>query len=162
MDESMKQQLVADLNSAVEFFERSTSNLTEDDSDYAPVEGLFTTAQQVAHAAQTIDWFMDGAFRPGFDLDFDAHERAVRGVTSLTDARAWFTRAVENARSVINTTSTEEWTQPIAEGPVMGGSPRSAIFGAITDHTAHHRGALTIYARLRNKVPPMPYMDAPS
>ena len=159
MDESMKQQLVADLNSAVEFFERSTSNLTEDDSDYAPVAGLFTTAQQVAHAAQTIDWFMDGA---GFDLDFDAHERAVRGVTSLTDARAWFTRAVENARSVINTTSTEEWTQPIAEGPVMGGSPRSAIFGAITDHTAHHRGALTIYARLRNKVPPMPYMDAPS
>ena len=86
----------------------------------------------------------------------------MRGVTSLTDARAWFTRAVENARSVINTTSTEEWTQPIAEGPVMGGSPRSAIFGAITDHTAHHRGALTIYARLRNKVPPMPYMDAPS
>ena len=107
-----------------------------------------------AHAAQTIDWFMDGAFRPaGFDLDFDAHERAVRGDTSLTDARAWFTRAVENARSVINTTSTEEWTQPIAEGPVMGGSPRSAIFGAITDHTAHHRGALTIYARLRNEGP---------
>ena len=53
MDESMKQQLVADLNSAVEFFERSASNLTEDDSDYAPVEGLFTTAQP--HAAQTID-----------------------------------------------------------------------------------------------------------
>ena len=163
MDESMKQQLMADLNSAVEFFERSTSSLTEDDSDYAPVEGLFTTAQQVAHAAQTIDWFMDGAFRPaGFDLDFDAHERAVRGVTSLTDACTWFTGAVENARSVINTTPTKEWTQPIAEGPVMGGSPRSAIFGAITDHTAHHRGALTIYARLRNKVPPMPYMDAPS
>ena len=42
----------------------------------------------------------------------------------------------------------------------MGGLPRSAIFGAITDHTAHHRGALTVYARLLGKTPPMPYMDA--
>jgi uncharacterized damage-inducible protein DinB len=35
-----------------------------------------------------------------------------------------------------------------------------AIFGAITDHTAHHRGALTVYARLAGAVPPMPYADA--
>jgi uncharacterized damage-inducible protein DinB len=34
-----------------------------------------------------------------------------------------------------------------------------AIFGAITDHTAHHRGALTVYARLNGIVPPMPYME---
>ncbi len=37
--------------------------------------------------------------------------------------------------------------------------PRFAIFSAITDHTAHHRGALTVYARLKGIVPPMPYMD---
>jgi uncharacterized damage-inducible protein DinB len=42
----------------------------------------------------------------------------------------------------------------------MGGVPRMAIFGAITDHTAHHRGALTVYARLAGAVPPMPYADA--
>jgi uncharacterized damage-inducible protein DinB len=34
-----------------------------------------------------------------------------------------------------------------------------AIFRAITDHTAHHRGALTVYARTQGIVPPMPYMD---
>ena len=158
----MKEQLLADLNAAAEFFERSTRSLTEDDSTYTPAEGIFTTAQQVAHAAQTIDWFMDGAFRPGgFDLDFEAHERAAREVRSLTEARAWFNRAVENARSVINATPDEDWARPLADGPVMGGAPRAAILGAITDHTAHHRGALTIYARLRNKVPPMPYMDPP-
>jgi uncharacterized damage-inducible protein DinB len=49
---------------------------------------------------------------------------------------------------------------PIADGPIMGGAPRMAIFGAITDHTAHHRGALTVYARLGGAVPPMPYADA--
>ena len=117
----MNEQLLAELNAAAEFFERSTRNLTEDDSTYVPVDGIFTAAQQIGHAAQTIDWFMDGAFRPGsFDLDFEAHERAVRGVSSVADARAWFTRAVENARSVINTTPDEEWVRPICRGAGHG------------------------------------------
>jgi uncharacterized damage-inducible protein DinB len=159
----MKAQLLAELNAALEFFERSTRNLTEDDATYTPAEGTYTAAQQVAHAAQTIDWFVDGAFRPGgFDLDFEAHDRAVRAVSSLREARAWMTRAVENARAVIASKSEDDWAQAIAAGPIMGGQPRTAIFGAITDHTAHHRGALTVYARLRGKVPPMPYMESPS
>ena len=41
----------------------------------------------------------------------------------------------------------------------IGGIPRIAIIGSITDHTAHHRGALSVYARLNGVVPPMPYMD---
>ncbi|NJL28826.1 MAG: hypothetical protein HC897_13505 [Thermoanaerobaculia bacterium] len=40
----------------------------------------------------------------------------------------------------------------------MGGKPRAAIIGAIVDHTAHHRGTLTVYSRLLGYVPPMPYM----
>jgi uncharacterized damage-inducible protein DinB len=136
--------------------------LTEDDSTYAPVEGVYTAAQHVAHVAQTIDWFFDGAFRPeGFDMDFEAHDRAVRTVNSLAQARASLARTVEQARRTIAARSEEEWQQPLPEGPVMGGLPRAAIFGGITDHTAHHRGALTVYARLRGKVPPMPYMDMP-
>ena len=35
----------------------------------------------------------------------------------------------------------------------------SVVVSAITDHTAHHRGALTVYARVSGLVPPMPYMD---
>ena len=106
----MEEQLLADLNSASEFFERSTRSLTEEDSTYTPAKGIFTAAQQVAHAAQTIVCFMARAFRPGgFDLDFEAHERAAREVSSLAEARAWFTRAVENGRSVIRPTPDEEW-----------------------------------------------------
>ena len=71
----MKERSLAELNTALEFFNRSTGSLTEDDSTYTPVDGVFTTAQQVAHAAQTIDWFINGAFEPkGFDMDFEAHE----------------------------------------------------------------------------------------
>ena len=155
----MKQQLHAELNAALEYFNRSTSALTEEDASYAPAEGVFTTAQQVAHVAQTIDWFIGGAFRAeGFDMDFAAHDSRVRAVTSLADARAWLAKAVENARQTIGSKSDEDWGQRLPDGPVMGGLPRAAIFSGITDHTAHHRGALTVYARLRGKTPPMPYM----
>ena len=158
----MKDRLLAELNSTMEWFDRSTRSLAEEDSGFAPAEGVFTTAQQVAHAAQTIDWFVEGAFRPdGFDMDFPAHDAKVRACTSLADARVWLARSADNARQTIAARSDEEWGQALPPGPVMGGAPRMAIFGAITDHTAHHRGALTVYARLQGKVPPMPYMEAP-
>lgn len=157
----MKQALLAQLDSVHEWFNRSTGQLTEDDSGFAPTDGVFTVASQVAHAAHTIDWFIDGAFNPqGFAMDFEEAERTIRAVTSLTAARAAMTRAIAEAKAVVEARSDEEWAQPLPPGPVMGGLPRSAIFGAITDHTAHHRGALTVYARLLGKTPPMPYMDA--
>ena len=156
----MKSTLLAQLKSANDCFGRSTAALDEENSSFSPSEGVYTAAQQVAHAAQTIDWFMEGAFSPqGFDLDFEAHDRKVREVTSLTDARAWLSRSVENARELVNSKSEEEWSQPLADGPIMGGQPRAVVFGGITDHTAHHRGALTVYTRLIGKTPPNPYMD---
>lgn len=157
---TLAQQAIIGINSAHEFFNRSTRNLTEAEAALRPAPGMMTTAQQMAHAAQTIDWFMEGAFRPeGFDLDFEAHAKAVEGVTSLAEARAWFERAVDAAKQKVGALTDEELLTAIADGPVMGGAPRMAIVSAITDHTAHHRGALTVYARLAGIVPPMPYGD---
>lgn len=156
----MKEQLLGQLDASREYFDRSTRNLSEEDSGFAPTADQFTAAGQVAHVAQTIDWFIDGAFRSdGFPMDFEEMDKKVREVTSLNDARAWLTRAYDNAKATVNAKSDEDWAQPLPPGPVMGGMPRASIFHAIADHTAHHRGALTVYARLRNKVPPMPYME---
>ncbi|MBA2356211.1 MAG: DinB family protein [Luteitalea sp.] len=157
---TLAQQALVELDSAQEFFNRSTRNLTEEHSTLAPAAGMMTAAQQVAHAAQTIDWFIAGAFRPeGFDSDWEAHAKVVHGYTSLQAARAWFDKAMADARQTIATKADDELLVPLPAGPVMGGAPRFAIFGAITDHTAHHRGALTVYARTAGIVPPMPYME---
>lgn len=157
---SLAQQSIAELASTREFFNRSTRNLTEAHSGYAPQPGMMTAAQQVAHAAQTIDWFVEGAFRPeGFDMNFDDMMKPVMACTSIAAARAWFEKAVDAANKVLATKSDAEMLAPLPAGPIMGGLPRMAIIGAITDHTAHHRGALTVYARLNGVVPPMPYMD---
>ncbi len=157
---SLAQQAIATLDSSREFFNRSTRNLTEAHSTYAPVEGMMTAAQQVAHVAQTIDWFVEGAFRPqGFDLNFDEHAKRVARYDSLEKARAWLERAVAAAKAKVTPLSDADLMTPMPQGPVMGGAPRFAIFSAINDHTAHHRGALTVYARLNGIVPPMPYGD---
>ncbi len=153
---------VQQLAATKEFFDRSTRTLTEEDSTFTPQEGAFTTAQQVAHVAQTIDWFMAGAFRPeGFDIEFEALDQEVRKVESLTAAREWLDRAFAAATEKISSCSAEELAVPLPEGPVYGGLPRFVIFDGIQDHTAHHRGALTVYARLRGQTPAMPYMEMP-
>jgi uncharacterized damage-inducible protein DinB len=147
-------QLVA----SKDFFERSTRVLDEADSEFRPREGMMTVAQQVAHTAQTLDWFIEGVSRPeGFDLDFEKQAKALAAVASLAAARQMLEKAYANAIHFIRSRSPEDLAQPLPPGPIMGGQPISDILWAMVEHTAHHRGALTVYSRLLGKVPPMPY-----
>jgi len=156
--QSIADHLAKELRASREFFERSTRTLDESDSTFAPQEGMMTAAQQVAHAAQSIEWFIEGASRPeGFDLDFSKFATALDSVKSLNDARAALARAYDTALQFLSGKTPDELSRPLPPGPVMGGEPVSDVVWGIIEHTAHHRGALTVYARLRGKVPPMPY-----
>ena len=152
--------LVAQMSVSKEYFDRSTRCFTEADSGFAPKEGMLTVAGHIAHVAQTVEWFLEGAFRPeGFDLDFERFDAEVRQVTSLAEARARLDRAFANAARVLGEKSAADLEAALPEGPIMGGLPRAAIVPALADHTAHHRGALTVYARHCGHVPAMPYME---
>jgi uncharacterized damage-inducible protein DinB len=141
-----------------DFFERSTRVLEEADSQFRPKEGMLTVAQQVAHTAQTLDWFIEGAARPeGFDLDFEKHAKGLAAVTSLAAARQALETAYANAIQFLRLRTPEDLAKPLPAGPVMGGQPISDIVWAMVEHAAHHRGALTVYSRSLGKVPPMPY-----
>jgi len=146
------------LAASKEFFERSTRVLEEADSEFRPREGMMTVAQQVAHAAQTLDWFVEGASRPeGFDLNFEQHAQDLARVTSLAAARKTMEAAYANAIQFVRALGPEGLARPLPPGPIMGGQPIGDIVWAMIEHTAHHRGALTVYSRLLGKVPPMPY-----
>lgn len=151
--------LVMMLASQKEMFRRSIGALEEADSNFAPQEGLFTAAQQVAHVAQTLDWFMAGAFElpDGPDMDFEAHQKEVRAVQSLAKANEWLDQAWARASKVLAAKSDAELDEPFP-GMLLGGRPKRSLVDMNGDHIAHHRGALTVYARLLGKVPPMPYM----
>lgn len=141
-----------------DFFNRSTRVLEEADSGFRPQPDMMTAAQQVAHVAQTLDWFIQGVSRPeGFDLNFEEHAKALQNVTSLAAARQMLDKAYENALAFLRARTPEELARPLPEGPIMGGQPMSDIVWGMVEHTAHHRGALTVYSRLLGKTPPMPY-----
>ncbi len=143
-----------------EFFNRATEVLTEEDRDFAPAEGMMTTAQHFEHVAGTLDWFVEGAFRPeGFDLDFENAPAPVPKGTPLADVRKQVASAFDRARRAFEGRSGADLAVALPPGPVLGGQPRWAVIGGIVDHTAHHRGALGVYARLCGKVPTMPYGD---
>jgi uncharacterized damage-inducible protein DinB len=120
---------------------------------------MMTVAQHVAHTAQTLDWFIEGASRPeGFDLDFDKHAKALEEFTSLAAARQALAEAYGNAIGFFRSRGAEDVARPLPPGPVMGGQPIGEIVWAMVEHSAHHRGALTVYSRQLGKVPPMPYV----
>ncbi|MCH7958752.1 MAG: DinB family protein [Candidatus Hydrogenedentes bacterium] len=151
--------LTSQIKASKEWFDRSTGCLEEADSAFAPSKDTMTAAQQVAHVAQTIDWFVEGAFgTKGFDMDFEGMGKEIAKVTSLTSAREWLDESTNKLIDLIASKTAEELQSPLPDGPIMGGQPRLAIVPGIVDHNAHHRGALTVYARLLGKTPAMPYM----
>ena len=154
----LNEKMVTQLKTAYSFFQSSSACLEEEDSNFAPCEDVFTVAQQVAHVAQTIDWFIEGMFSPeGFDLDFEKHSTQISKVNSLAAARKWLKDAVDRAVNTLESKNDQELLQSLPPGPILGGVPRISVIPGVADHTAHHRGALTVYSRLLGKVPPMPY-----
>lgn len=153
----MQETLVSQLRSSLKYFQASASTFAEEDSGFAPKPELYTVAGHVAHSADSVDWFVEGAFGEGWNMDFEGMIAAVRGVTSLDEANAWLERAYEAAIAAVESATEEELLAPIPDRRIMGGAPRYAIVNSISDHSAHHRGALTVYARLMGKTPKMPY-----
>ena len=153
-----KQVLLNQIKASKEYLDRATSVLTEADSTISPTEGMMTAAQQIAHVAHTVDWFIEGVFGAGFDMDFEGSLETIGKVTSLTEARAWCTRAFDAALATIESKSEEELNTLTPADSIMGSAPIAAVLTGIVEHTAHHRGALTVYSRLAGKVPVMPYM----
>ena len=158
MSPTQTNEYARQLLASKEFFERSTSVLEEADSGFRPQEGMMTAAQQVAHAGHTLGWFVEGLSRPeGFDLDFEKFNTMIGAVTSLAAARKIMESGYETAIGWARSANPEDFARLLPEGPVMGGQPVSEVVWAMIEHTAHHRGALTVYSRLLGKVPPMPY-----
>jgi len=153
----MKEGLIEQLKTQEIFFMNTISCLTEEDSGYKPNEEMYTVAQHVGHAAETIDWFLEGAFgSKGFDMNFEDYGERMKKYKSFDESVKYFKDATAKGIENLKATPDTELMAPIT-GEIMTGAPKMAVVGAIRDHTAHHRGALAVYARLLGKKPQMPY-----
>lgn len=152
-----KERLLAELRSSKKLFGTTTSVFTAEDATFAPNPILYSVAGHIAHSADSIEWFMEGAFGEGWDMDFEALIARARAVKDLAEARAWLDRAFDEAIATVQSVDETLLTEPIPDKRIMGGAPRMAVVSGIVDHTAHHRGSLAVYARLVGKAPPMLY-----
>ncbi len=149
--------LVKELESTQKFFNTTVSVFESDDEGFAPYPELYTVAGHIAHAADSIDWFIEGAFGDGWDMDFEGLIAKAKEVTSLQEATEWLDRSFVNARAVVGEASDQILFELIPDTRIMEVAPRLAVMSGIVDHTAHHRGSLAVYARLIGKQAPMPY-----
>ena len=149
--------LAAQLETSHGYIRKMISIFEEEDAGFAPQPELYTVAGHIAHAADSVEWFVEGAFGKGWNMDFEGLIAAARAVETLDEAVAWLDRAFEKAIATFKAASDEDLAAPIRDQRIMPGAPRSAIVVPLVDHTAHHRGALTVYARLVGKVPKMMY-----
>lgn len=154
---SITDAMVKELEFTRTLFKRTISIFDEGDASFAPDPELYTVAGHIAHTADSVEWFIEGAFGKGWDMDFEALIARAKEVKSLQDALDWLDRAFDHAVDVVGKATEEDLYAPIPDTRIMDGAPRLAVIHGISDHTAHHRGALAVYARLVGKVPPMPY-----
>lgn len=153
----IKTEALAGIDATRKFFDRTTSVLEERDSAFNPVPETMKVATMVAHVAQTVDWFREGGLEDRWRMDFEAMTAETDRVTSLAAARRWLAEAWQRLRSAVEALPEERLAETMADNPIVPGRPRSYVIQGIVDHTAHHRGALGVYARLLGRVPPMVY-----
>jgi hypothetical protein len=154
---SIKTEILADIEATRAFFDRSISQLAEADSGFKATPESTTAAFQIAHVAQTIDWFREGGYEGNWRMDFEAMNGEIASVTSLTKAKAMLAAAWDRLRAATEALTEVQLLETLPDNPILPGRARFHVVSGLVDHCAHHRGALALYTRLLGKVPPMPY-----
>lgn len=141
------------------FFHNVIKDFRPEHADFAPRPEMLTVAQHINHVAHTLDWFREGAFGAGFDLDFEKMAASYKQPLTLEQAVARLNEAYDRLIDLVDGLSEAEIMEPMADNAILGAAPKLVALTANGDHTAHHRGALSVYQRLLGMTPTMPYVD---
>lgn len=126
---------------------------------FVPAPGMMSVAQQIHHIAFTVKWFREGAFGAGFNMDFEMLEAENKKTLSLDSAIKELNETYADYAAFLETLSEADLLAPMPPNPIFGEAPKVAVLNAGGDHTAHHRGALSVYLRLLGITPVMIYTE---
>lgn len=155
----LKESALHEIDATLRFFEKTIEVLDEGDSGFRPTPEMMTVAQQVAHTGWTADWFREGAWGEGWNLDFAGEAGRLAAVSSLEASKKELRDAFGRLRAQIEKLDSAALAAKMPDNPIFHEVPYYHVIEGLVDHTGHHRGALAVYARLCGKQPLMPYMD---
>ncbi|MBI1291282.1 hypothetical protein GC173_08570 [bacterium] len=140
------------------FLDNVLNALPVDAGSAVPLPGMMTAAQQIVHIAATLDWFLEGVFGSGFHDDFSAQQEALARATSIAEARVQLNAAWDRWIAAVENCPESTLQDVLPPNPFFQGKIRETVIMYNSDHTAHHRGILTVYLRHLGITPPMVYM----
>ncbi|MCC5874583.1 MAG: DinB family protein [Candidatus Sumerlaeia bacterium] len=141
------------------FLDNVLKAVPEGKDDYTPFPGGLTLAQQIAHIGKTTEWFREGLFGSGFNMDFEALFKEMLQPVTLAEARKILEETWDPYIAAIESATPEYLAEILpADTALFGGLPRWRGLMGNTDHVAHHRGAISVYLRGMGITPPVPYM----
>lgn len=152
-------EAAADLRRERHYLQNILKDFKPEHGDFRPVEAMMSVAQQINHIAFTTRWFREGAFGAGFNMDFAMIEAENKRQLTLEEAMARLDAAYDGFAAFLAGLSEADLAAPMPANPIFGEAPRLAVLAANADHTAHHRGALSVYLRLLGITPTMIYEE---
>ncbi len=127
-----------------------------DDADMSlrPGPGSMSTAEQVNQIVSSNNFLK--LLAEGSVVDRHGFERSFK-INTVADALAAIRQMVAEVTTALELCPQETWdevVEPFGPGFRM---TRGQLAYMMLDHESHHRGQLTVYARIAGKVPPLLY-----
>ena len=158
----LSETLLAEFDRETALTRRMLERTPADRFDWRPHEKSMTLGRLVTHLAELVGWGASVLTSEGADLT--GSSRSDRAETSLAAVLARFDESVASARRGIADRTDGELLAPWTlkrDGQEVFTAPRiMAARAVLLQHSAHHRGQLSVYLRLLDV--PLPPLYGPT
>ncbi len=133
-------------------------DLKPEHGEFRPVEEILTASQQIKHIALTTRWFYSKALGTGFDFSsFDEYLEGMQKPIELMEAVRMLNETYDESVPAFEKMTEAQLGAVVKDDPMLGTFLISDLIYYNNEHTAHHRGALSVYLRLLGITPTMVY-----
>ena len=142
------------------FLDNILRDLKPEHGGFRPVDEMMTVSQQIKHIALTTRWFYSKALGTGFDFaSFEEYLEEMKKPITLREALDLLNETYDESISAFEKMTGEEFDEVVKDDPMLGTFRKSDMILYNNEHTAHHRGALSVYLRLKGITPRMIYAE---
>jgi uncharacterized damage-inducible protein DinB len=146
------------LRKSRQFLNNIIKDFKPEHETFRPTPDMWTVAQQIRHIGRCAYWFRKGGFENHWEMDFEGEMKEMAKPVTLKAAIAELDSEYNALIAFLESVPPAVLAEPLEPNPIFPiGVPRSIVVDSLCEHTAHHRGALSVYLRLLGIKPTMAY-----